>query len=150
MIEKIEVVEKYKKNLTVHTVYRWDNLDIGGTKMRHHLCDIRIFSDQLYADPPWRLWFWFVRTKILQRSGVGNIDHRLDACSTQRGPYFCVFHMKLYLNMKLFSNFLPRNDSMPFIPQNRGPVLTRQLFKSWEYSSLFVYGEMTSISHRLP
>ena len=59
-----------------------------------------------------------------------------------------LFHMKLYLNMKLFSNFLPRNDSMPFIPQNRGSVLTRQPFKSWEYSSLFVYGEMTSISHR--
>ena len=48
MIETIDVAEKYKKNLTVHPVYNWDNLDIGGTKIRHHLCEIRIFSDRLY------------------------------------------------------------------------------------------------------
>ena len=48
MIETIEVAAKCKESLTVHPVYRWDNLDIGATMMRHHLCEVRIFSDRLY------------------------------------------------------------------------------------------------------
>ena len=31
-----------------HPVYSWENLDIGATMMRHHFCEITIFSDRLY------------------------------------------------------------------------------------------------------
>ena len=74
--------------------------------MRYHFCEIRTFSDRLYL--PGDLNSDLLQRKYYKESGiVGN-----------RPGIDCMFRMKLYLNMKLFSNFISRNDSIPHIELN--------------------------------
>ena len=88
--------------------------------MRHHFCEIRIISDRLYLQtlPSDFDSDLLERQSYKEAESLATEPRKYRSSTwlvynTPRGQCFCVFHMKLYLNVKLFTNFMPRKDSMP-------------------------------------
>ena len=109
--------------------------------MRYHFCEIRTFSDRLYL--PGDFDSDLLQRKYYKESGiVGN-----------RPGIDCMFRMKLYLNMKLFSNFISRNDSIPHIELNlMTNIICRKAFSKARnpFTPRNQERELISVLHRLP